>query len=332
MKVAIGTRSPSPSLNLDICDTEYCSRSGGFSAFRDAIADAFMPWQIDYKSDREFGARMACATSDIGAIARIRMSPVIAVRRNSEITKSTIDCLYANYVISGELHVEQSGHTSIARPGDLVLYDSGLPVRLLEVNDGSYEDLAFRIPKTKLAQTRYSGAEVNNAVITSRQMIGPLSSCLAFLTQNMFTTSYEEFRALQETCVALLPVAVGHTGGRAALADTIGLPSNYCLRELMLFIDSHIGDATLSPHLAADHLGISVRYVHKQFAVKGTTFGTYVMAKRLDLVRQDLISEACRHHPIFALAFRWGFNDLSTFIRAFKKRFGCSPRQYRLKF
>ncbi len=56
------------------------------------------------------------------------------------------------------------------------------------------------------------------------------------------------------------------------------------------------------------------------------------MGKRLDLVRQDLISDACRHQPIFALAYRWGFNDLSTFIRAFKKRFGCPPRQYRLKF
>ncbi|MFA5958601.1 helix-turn-helix domain-containing protein [Hyphomicrobium sp.] len=332
MKGAIGDIRLSPSSDLDICDTEYCSRSGGFSAFREAISGAFMPWLIDYKSDVEFEARMACATSEIGSIARVRMSPVVAIRRSVELAKSSIDCLYANYVISGELHVEQGGHTTTAKCGDIVLYDSALPVRILEVNDGSYEDLAFRIPKTKLAQARNSGAIVDNVVITAEHMISPLSSCLTFLTQNMLTTSAEELRALQETCVALLPVAAGHASDRSEHADKIGLASNYYMRELMLFIESSIGDATLSPSSAADHLGISVRYVHKQFSGKGTTFSTYVMAKRLDLVRQDLISQACRHQPIFALAYRWGFNDLSTFIRAFKKKFGCSPRQYRLKF
>ncbi len=268
MKGAIGGLRLSPPSDLDICDTEYCSRSGGFSAFRDAISGAFMPWLIDYKSDGEFEARMACVTSEIGTIARVRMSPVIAARRNIEVAKSSVDCLYANYVISGELHVEQGGRTTIAKRGDIVLYDSALPVRILEVNDAFYEDLAFRIPKTKLAHTKNFDAVVDNVVITAEQMMGPLSSCLAFLTQNMLTTSAEELRALQETCAALLPVAAGHSSDRSEHPDKIGLPSNYYMRELMLFIDSNIGDAALSPSSAADHLGISVRYVHKQFAEK----------------------------------------------------------------
>jgi AraC-like DNA-binding protein len=240
--------------------------------------------------------------------------------------------LYGNYIISGELHVEQRGHTSIAKRGDIVLYDSTLPVKLTEVNDGPYEDLAIRIPRSRLAQNQNTDSAFDNVVIRADQMISPLSSCLTFLTENLLTASAEELSALQDTCAALLPVAIGHSGHRAEHQDEIGASSNYYMRELMRFIGSNIGDAGLSPRSAADHLGISVRYVHKQFAAKGTTFGTYVMGKRLDLVRQDLVSEACRHQPIFVLAYRWGFNDLSTFIRAFKRKFGCSPRQYRLKF
>jgi AraC-like DNA-binding protein len=319
-------------LDLDICDTEYCSRSGGFSAFRDAISGAFMPWMIDYKSDLEFEARMVCVASEAGAFARVRMSPVVAVRKSLEVARSSIDCLYGNYIISGELHVEQHGRTTIAKRGDVVLYDSALPVKITEVNDGPYEDLAIRIPRSKLAQNQNVDAALDNVVIPAEQMISPLSSCLTFLTENLLTASAEELSALQDTCAALLPVAVGHSGHRGEQADEIGVASNYYMRELMRFIGSNIGNAELSPRSAADHLGISVRYVHKQFAAKGTTFGTYVMAKRLELVRQDLVSDACRHQPIFALAYRWGFNDLSTFIRAFKKKFGCSPRQYRLKF
>jgi AraC-like DNA-binding protein len=94
----------------------------------------------------------------------------------------------------------------------------------------------------------------------------------------------------------------------------------------------HIGDAALSPRSAALSLGISVRYVHKLFAITGTTFSAHVLAKRLELVRRDLASVECRHQPIFGLAYRWGFNDISTFIRAFKKKYGCSPSEYRTKF
>ncbi len=80
---------------------------------------------------------------------------------------------------------------------------------------------------------------------------------------------------------------------------------------------------------AAEHFGISARYVHKLFAASSTTFSSYVVAKRLEHIRSDLLSPACRNQPISNLAYRWGFNDLSSFNRAFKSRFGCSPSRFR---
>jgi AraC family transcriptional activator of tynA and feaB len=322
---------PSPDLDVNVCDTEYCSLNKGFPAFRDAISSAFMPWMLEYKSEMEFDGRMTWMASDSGTIARVKMSPVIAVRRNAEIAKSSLDCFYANYVLAGDLAVEQSGRTATAKRGDIVVYDSNLPVKITERSTGLYEDLAFRIPKAKLIQVQAAYDLLNNVVIPADKMIAPLSSCLAFLSQNLLTASSQELGALYDMCTTLLPVAAGHSENRGELSEEAP-PSNYYTRELIEFINSNIGNTELSPRSAADHLGISVRYVHKQFAARGTTFGTYVMAKRLDLVRHDLISEASRHQPIFVLAYRWGFNDLSTFIRAFKKKFGCSPRQYRFKF
>ena len=316
----------------DICDTQYCARSGGLSAFRDAMSSAFMPWQIEYTEESEFEARMVCGSSEYGAIARVAMSPAVSTRKSAEIAKSASDCLYGSYVISGELVVEQRGRTTIARRGDLVLYDSALPVKLIEVSTGLYEDMAIRIPKEKLTPVRDQDAVLGNVVISAEQMITPLSSALSFLAQNMAGTPAQELHALQATCAALVPVAALRSYTGSEQADEVSATPNYYTRELARFIDANIGDAMLSPRSAAQHLGISVRYVHKQFAAKGTTFSTYVTDKRLELVRQDLICDACRHHPIFAVAYRWGFNDLSTFIRAFKKKFGYSPREYRLTF
>jgi AraC-like DNA-binding protein len=47
-------------------------------------------------------------------------------------------------------------------------------------------------------------------------------------------------------------------------------------------------------------------------------------------VRRDLVSPTSRHVPISFVAYRWGFNDLSSFNRSFKNRFGCTPSRYRL--
>jgi AraC-like DNA-binding protein len=51
---------------------------------------------------------------------------------------------------------------------------------------------------------------------------------------------------------------------------------NLLLRELQDFVDRHISDPDLSPGKAAEHFGISIRYVHKLFACTGTTFNAYV--------------------------------------------------------
>jgi AraC-like DNA-binding protein len=95
-------------------------------------------------------------------------------------------------------------------------------------------------------------------------------------------------------------------------------------------VNQQISNANLSPREAADRLGISVRYVHKLFAAKGTTFGSYVASKRLENIRKDLVSPLCRNQPISVLAYRWGFNDLSTFNRSFKQRYGLTPSQFRM--
>ena len=69
--------------------------------------------------------------------------------------------------------------------------------------------------------------------------------------------------------------------------------------------------------------------MHKIFASLGTTFSSYITQKRLERVGLDLVSPSCRHETIFSVAYRWGFMNLSTFIRLFKKHYGCTPSEFR---
>jgi len=313
---------------LNICDTEFYSDRDGFSAFRDVVATAFMPWLMERQSECDFSARIVSLSGEFGSFSRTKMTPLTGLRNKSEISKSPERCLYANYVISGRLVVEQGDIVTTAEKGDLVVYDSTLPVKHRKFGDEPFQDLAFSISKQHLGM---SDRLFENTSIPRTKIIAPLASCFSFLSQNVSSAPPEELAAIGEACAALLPVAVGISKS-APYGEAPELPSSYYIRELIKFIDANIGNIELSPGMAAGNLGISVRYVHKQFAILGTTFSNYVTAKRLDLISLDLVSQPGRSQPISALAYRWGFNDLSTFIRSFKKRFGCSPREYRAKF
>jgi AraC-like DNA-binding protein len=53
------------------------------------------------------------------------------------------------------------------------------------------------------------------------------------------------------------------------------------------------------------------------------------MDRRLVGAAADLKDPALGSRGIGAIAFDWGFSDLSHFTRRFKQRFGCRPRDWR---
>jgi AraC-like DNA-binding protein len=162
-----------------------------------------------------------------------------------------------------------------------------------------------------------------NRILSAERLIGPLASCLTMIAQNLCSASMEELQSLFTACITLLPLAAGEQKAEKKKKEIS--QGNHMLREVLNYIDRNLANPDLSPGDTAEHLRVSVRYIHKLFAHSGTTFSAYVTAERLERIRWDLIAASGRRPPISALAFRWGFSDLSTFNRAFKTRFGCTP-------
>jgi AraC-like DNA-binding protein len=79
----------------------------------------------------------------------------------------------------------------------------------------------------------------------------------------------------------------------------------------------------------ADSLGMSRRRFTGLFRdVTGSTWADHLTALRISYA-QRLLSETDR--SIVAIAFEVGYEDLSSFYRAFKRRTGLAPNQWRLK-
>jgi AraC-like DNA-binding protein len=103
------------------------------------------------------------------------------------------------------------------------------------------------------------------------------------------------------------------------------------LKALKEDITAHLtrGDLTLAM-LAARH-GISPHYVRALFAAEGTSFTDFVLEERLRLAWTLLRSPRLSSAKISEVAWQAGFSDPSWFNKAFRRRYGMSPGEARLK-
>ena len=94
-------------------------------------------------------------------------------------------------------------------------------------------------------------------------------------------------------------------------------------------METLLSDPELSLEQVAAADGISTRSLQKLFASANQSFSTYLRSRRLERCRLDLSSPICASLSISEICFRWGFNGSAHFSRAFKERYGVSPRAYR---
>jgi AraC-like DNA-binding protein len=95
------------------------------------------------------------------------------------------------------------------------------------------------------------------------------------------------------------------------------------------YVDAHLFDLDLSDRTIAAHLGVSDRYVRLLFAGEGTSCKTYIDAQRLAKAYAMLTNPVWAGLKIIDLAYRCGFNDITTFNRQFRARYGMTPSDAR---
>ena len=75
--------------------------------------------------------------------------------------------------------------------------------------------------------------------------------------------------------------------------------------------------------------GLSLRQLHRLFEPTGTSFARHVLGRRLAATRAVLASPAGVGRTVTEVAFAWGFDNLVTFHRAFRRAYGCTPGEVR---
>ncbi|UUZ83785.1 AraC family transcriptional regulator [Paenibacillus sp. P26] len=91
------------------------------------------------------------------------------------------------------------------------------------------------------------------------------------------------------------------------------------------YIHEHIFN-DISLESISDHIGMSPNYVSKLFrTMTGQTFIEYVTEAKMRNAARLLME---KKHTVQEISDLLGYNSNSHFIRVFKERFGCTPKQY----
>jgi len=211
------------------------------------------------------------------------------------------------------------------RPGEFCLIDSRLSFEL-EVAATSSQFMFVQMPRhAVLARHPYlerRTAELfDPADAGARLLRGLLLSVL-----EQATLLEDDQRASTLSAIIQLLGAPRLPAGRKA--DEV----SWRVRAALACIDAALSDTAVSAEQIAKMQGISRRRLDEiMIETVGASLTAQIWIRRLSQAATDLADPRCAGRSVSQIAFAAGFEDPAHFTRAFKRRFGCTPREWRLR-
>jgi len=229
------------------------------------------------------------------------------------------------YIRCGRVGLQQGGETTVLGPeGGLVLFDCDRPVSMTA---SRHEMSYLALPRAFVAATLGTGAAAHGvaALRLARGGLGPvLRAHLEAMTLYGERLDAFEARAAVQAASALATTLLA--GARRRRLEA-GAFDGALFEAARRYIELNMGTFSLTAEQIAAGLGCSRAHLYRVFAQRGRTVAGYLRDLRLRQAR--LLLETHAADPIGMIAFRCGYQDLSTFGKAFRRHFGMSPSECR---
>jgi AraC-like DNA-binding protein len=303
----------------DIPETER------FSYWRAAAGDGLLGSRVEPDKDpeRPFTSRAINLRAGSVGRARLRADRHSSFRGPREIARRSWHdhFLFYREFSAGAWFGWDRGEL-VTRPGELAIGDPIVPLAARPRTDFDYE--VWVLPR-KLLDPHLPASRRPRSfmLIDCAGLDGMIKAYLDAFAGQFESLGDGGVDLVADNFCRLLAVAFGSAAGEQR--EPIRLAR---LEEAKRHIDLHLADPNLTPEKAAGALRVSVRSLHLLFEPSGESFAQYVLRRRLEECRAALTSPI-GERSITDVAFGWGFNNLTTFYRAFRRAFGATPGELR---
>jgi AraC-like DNA-binding protein len=305
-------------VDTDNFESNWDGAASGRSAWIDRISAHGMQCRFDASYSAPSSVNMARAgQTDIFNIdvAWQSVSPILQRPRfwNGE-------HLFVKVVRSGTMSVEQRGQTVKFGPGDIAVLD---PQHMF--NESFREPTRLSIMRFPKAALRERGLRHRFPMVCrpdpASADVGAVREFVLTLTSQAGKASEPLLERLSDQCLDLMDVLVSERDSCVSRRASVAT----MLRAKQV-IARRIGDPDLSVVRIAEELNISTSCLTRALKANGVSPMRYAWSLRLEHATRMLAGAP--QGAIQEIAYQCGFASAAHFSRAFKERYGMTPRAY----
>lgn len=292
-------------------------------AWREAMARLRLPIGRIPDTDH-FHAQVTCLISPMGMeFALVATTPLEISGRNTDQPAA----IWLSILLEGEATLESDRGPVAIAPGDIVYGPTGTAATLRYASRS--RQLFVTAPRVALDHRLIAPLPPRVGHLVGGEGLSHiLSGLLRSTADALEDLTADQLRPVELALTEFLVAVLAGEGGAASLGGAAGARASH-LHRIRQTMETLLADPDLTLAKVAEADGISPRYLQKLFATDQESFSRYLLSRRLERCRSDLASPLCAQLSISQICYRWGFNSSAHFSRAFRDRFGVTPRDYR---
>jgi AraC-like DNA-binding protein len=318
----MSTQAACGDVSCNLRDVETADITEGF---REVLARTYGV-AFDVRPAPASGETFAARASrwPLGSLALVRTTHSRGTGRRgaAEIRASNHDVVGMLYLRSGRIGLEFEGRKATLGAGELVVWDGAR--RGGFTTFGTVDNQTLVIPRERLrAVAPDYEAMVGQPFRCDHPAARLMGSFLGSLAPVIGSLDLATREAVADATVDLARAIVTPSHGVEPPQHAAAL-----LTAVRLYIDEHLGDPTLSPATIAHANAISVRTLHRLFENADDSVAAVIREGRLSRCHAELLRGT--DESVTAIAFRWGFRNMSFFSRLFRERYGVCAREVQM--
>jgi AraC-like DNA-binding protein len=283
---------------------------------------------IALTAEDDFHATTTTVLVDNALLVDSLITPVQYDRTPAHVARGALDHYQVALCLNGEMRFSSRRRELTMRPGDLCLIDMAEPNRtvLTQIGDGRVHLRSLILPRMVL-DSKLAHPDSANATFFSGE--GQRGHLLASEFVMLWESGSSEPASLPAMIEATAWV-VAETVGPApdSLENVERAERNLYFAVIKRHIEANLNTRSLTANHLCRRFRISRASLYRLFEADGG-LARFIQEQRLNRALKQLVSPLPRSTDLISLAADLQFSSASTFIRAFRRRFGATPGEIR---